>query len=234
MARILVITAVAAERDAVLARLAPVTVDQAGRYPRHLSERPAGLVAVACCGVGPAAAAAGAATLLAQQPYDLVVCAGIAGAFRGQARLRQVVLADRIVHADLGAESPAGFLALHELGFGETEHALSPVLVAAAAARLDAPVGPALVGPVLTVSTATGTDNRAALLAARYGAVAEAMEGAGVYAAALATDVPMLEVRAVSNLVGRRDLTGWDVPGALAVLGDAVAALLAEPLEVLA
>jgi futalosine hydrolase len=193
-----------------------------------MSERPAGLIAVTCCGVGPAAAAAGAATLLAQQPYDLVVCAGIAGAFHGQAQLRQVVLADRIVHADLGAESPAGFLALHELGFGETEHVLRPALVEAAAARLDA-----LVGPVLTVSTATGTDKRAGLLAARYGAVAEAMEGAGVYAGALATDVPMLELRAVSNIVGRRDLSGWDIPGALAVLGQAVAALLAEPLEVL-
>jgi futalosine hydrolase len=220
MSSILVITAVPAERDAVLAGLGPARVVRDGRYPRYVTDQPIGPVTVTCCGVGPAAAAAGAATLLAQAPYELVVCAGIAGGFRGQAELRQVVLANRIVHADLGADSPAGFLALHELGFGETEHELAPELVSAAADRVGA-----LVGPVLTVSTATGTDTRAELLAARYQAVAEAMEGAGVYAAAHAGDVPMLEVRAVSNVVGRRDLQGWDIPGALAALGTAFGAL---------
>jgi futalosine hydrolase len=225
MPGILVITAVPAERDAALSTLGVVSVDRSGRYPRYLSDQPAGRVAVTCCGVGPAAAAAGAATLLGLERYDLVVCAGIAGAFRGQAELRQVVLANRIVHADLGADSPSGFLGLHELGFGETEHELGGELVAAVAARVGA-----LVGPVLTVSTATGTDSRAALLAARYAAVAEAMEGAGVYAAARAGDVPMLELRAVSNVVGRRDLRGWDIPGALTALGTALAALVATPL----
>jgi futalosine hydrolase len=222
---VLVITAVPAERDAVLGPLGITSVDKSGRYPRYLSTQPAGEVAVTCCGVGPAAAAAGAAMLLARHPYDLVVCAGIAGAFRGQAELRQVVLANRIVHADLGVDSPTGFLALHELGFGETEHELPPKLVAAAADRLNAQVG-----AVLTVSTATGTDQRAAKFAARYAAVAEAMEGAGIYAAARAADIPMLEVRAISNVVGRRDLRGWDIPGALSALGNAVRTLLAEPL----
>lgn len=226
MAEILLITAVPAERDAVLSPLGVVGVDKSGRYPRYRCEQPAGRITVTCCGVGPAAAAAGAAMLLAQARYDLVVCAGIAGAFRGQAELRQVVLASRIVHADLGADSPAGFLALHELGFGETEHVVDADLVAATAPRLDG----VMVGPVLTVSTATGTDGRAALLAARYAAVAEAMEGAGVYAAARAADVPMLEVRAVSNVVGRRDLRGWDIPGALAALGGAVVSLFGAPL----
>jgi futalosine hydrolase len=182
---------------------------------------------VTACGVGPAVAAARTAALLAGGAYSLVVCAGIAGGFGGRARVGQVVLADRIVHADLGADSPDGFLPLEELGFGATVFALRPDLVAIAASRTGA-----VVGPVLTVSTATGTDARAASLAARYAAVAEAMEGAGVYAAACVAGVPMLEVRAVSNLVGRRDPGAWDIPGAFAALGTGLAALFAEELPV--
>jgi futalosine hydrolase len=160
--------------------------------------------------------------LLAGGGYDLVVCAGIGGGFGPRSVVGGVVVADRIVHADLGAESPAGFLPLHELGFGETEHDLPPGLVATAATRTGG-----VVGPVLTVSTATGTDRRAALLAARHGAVAEAMEGAGVLAAARPAGVPMLEIRGLSNTVGRRDPATWDIPGALAATAGALAALLA-------
>ena len=40
----------------------------------------------------------------------------------------------------------------------------------------------------------------------------------------------MLEIRGISNLVGRRDLSKWNIPGALTALGDALAALLAEEL----
>ncbi len=225
VARILVVTAVVPERDAVVARLGVTRTDRAGRYPCWLADTGAGEVAVASCGVGPAAAAAGTAILLAHRQYDLVVCAGIGGGFGPRAGVRDIVVADRIVHADLGAESPAGFLALHELGLGETEHELPPGLVAAAAERTGG-----LVGPVLTVSTATGTDGRAALLAARHAAVAEAMEGAGVYAATRPNDVPMLEIRGLSNVVGRRDLATWDIPGALVAVGTALAALLAEEL----
>jgi futalosine hydrolase len=216
---VLVVTAVAAERDAVLAKL---------DRDSESGDPGAGPVDVACCGVGPAAAAAGAATLLARGSYDLVVCAGIAGGFRGRAAVRDVVLADRIVHADLGADSPAGFLALDELGFGDSAYVPDPALVSAAAAR----IGGVVVGPVLTVSTATGTDERAAQLTARHAAVAEGMEGAGVYAAALAASVPMLELRAISNLVGRREPSAWDIPGALMALGDAVAAVVEVPLGV--
>jgi len=224
-ARVLVVTAVPQERQAIAARLGGTRTDRSGRYPRWLAEVGAGEVAVTSCGVGAAAAAAGTAIMLSQTAYDLVVCAGIGGAFGTRAGVGDVVVANRIVHADLGAESPSGFLGLQELGFGETEHELPPDLVAVAALRTGA-----VVGPVLTVSTVTGTPGRAALLAGRHAAVAEAMEGAGVYAACRPNEVPMLEIRGISNLVGRRDLSKWDIPGALTALGNALAALLAEEL----
>ncbi|NUS57707.1 MAG: futalosine hydrolase, partial [Streptomycetaceae bacterium] len=82
-------------------------------------------------------------------------------------------------------------------------------------------------GPVLTVSTVTGSAARAAELTARHpGAAAEAMEGFGVATAAAAAGLPVGELRTVSNAVGPRDRAAWRIPDALKALGTAMAAVL--------
>jgi futalosine hydrolase len=215
--RILVVVAVPAEADAVLAG-APARSVRLGPYGAAV----AGGLTVLAGGVGPARAAAAAGTALALEPADLVVSAGVGGGFASRARIGDLVLADRVVHADLGAGSPDGFLSVDRLGFGTAEVALDAELVARAARAVGA-----VVGPILTVSTVTGTAERAAELATAHRPAAEGMEGAGVLAAAQAHGVPFLELRAVSNPVGPRDRAGWDLPGALARLGLAVRALAA-------
>ncbi|MEV0092440.1 futalosine hydrolase [Streptomyces sp. NPDC050738] len=197
--RILVVTAVPAERDAVT------------RASGALS----GAFDVIAGGVGPAASAAAAATALALGTYDLVVSAGIGGGFG--VPLGSLVIADAIVAADLGAETPDGFVPVTELGFGSVEHRPPSALV-----RRTAAACAAATGTVLTVSTVTGTAERAAALRlAHPGAVAEAMEGFGVAEAAHQHGVPALEVRAISNAVGPRDRDAWRIGDALAALTEA-------------
>ncbi len=150
-------------------------------------------------------------------PYGLVVSAGIGGAFTPLTPLGSPVVASDIVAADLGAESPEGFLPVTALGFGRDRFAPPPALVREVAAAAGAAAG-----PVLTVSTATGSAERAgALLAAHPGALVEAMEGFGVAEAAARAAVPVLELRAVSNAVGPRDRDAWRIGDALAALTDA-------------
>jgi futalosine hydrolase len=48
------------------------------------------------------------------------------------------------------------------------------------------------------------------------------MEGYGVAWAATEEGVPWAEVRAISNLIGRRDRSAWDIPAAFAALGKAI------------
>ncbi len=212
---ILVVVAVPAEAAAVLAGVAPEWASR-GPYVRGL----AGELAVVTGGVGPARAAACAGTLLALDRYDVVVSAGVGGGFPGRAAVGDLVVADRVVHADLGADSPAGFVPLDRLGFGAVSTALDPALVADTARRTGGRVG-----PVVTVSTVSGTVERATALAAAYDPVAEGMEGAGVLAAAAAHGVRFLELRAISNPVGPRDRDAWDLSAALAALGRAAEAL---------
>ncbi|WP_052707102.1 futalosine hydrolase [Streptomyces rubellomurinus] len=220
-ARLLVVVAVPAEAEAVLRGL-PGPAEALPLPGGGLWRCPAAAVDVLAAGVGPAAAAAGASAALAARRYALAVSAGIAGGFAPHAPVGATVLADAIVAADLGAETAEGFADVAELGFGTARHTPPPAVLAAAVKSLDTPV----VGPVLTVSTVTGSAERAAALAARHpGAAAEAMEGFGVAEAAARHGVPALELRTVSNPVGPRDRAAWRIGEALAALERAFAAL---------
>ncbi|WP_251037922.1 futalosine hydrolase [Paenibacillus albidus] len=208
--RVLIVTAVAAERDAVLRGLG-------GSDRFH----------VIAAGAGPAAAAAGTAAALAAGDYGCVVNAGIGGGFPEVAPLGSLVVASEIIAADLGAETPEGFRSAAELGFSSVSVPVDSGTAHALAAALAAAGLVVSTGPVLTVSTATGTAETAALLAARHpGAAGEAMEGHGVAVAARALGLPVLELRAVSNPVGPRDRAAWQIPAALNALTEAAAILL--------
>ncbi|MFF9059846.1 futalosine hydrolase [Streptomyces sp. NPDC014882] len=223
-ARVLVATAVPAERDAV-ARAFPepareVRLPGAPALHRTGADTGTGTAYdLLAAGVGPALAAASTATALTAAalsgtPYGLVVSAGIAGGFAPGAPLGSLVVADEITAADLGAETAEGFLPVTELGFGTVTHRPPAALVRQAATATGARTG-----TVLTVSTVTGTAARADGLRARHPrALAEAMEGFGVAEAAVAHGVPVLEIRAVSNPVGPRDRAAWRIGEALAAL----------------
>ncbi|WP_412675006.1 futalosine hydrolase [Aneurinibacillus aneurinilyticus] len=211
--RVLVITAVSAERDAVLRGL-----------------RGAENFDVVVAGVGPIATAASTAKVLATAEYSLVVSAGIGGGFIGRADLGSLVVADEIVAADLGAETPEGFRSLDALGFGYTRIPVDAGLVSQVAEALRATGLVVTTGPVLTVSTVTGTSDTALELAARVpGAAAEAMEGFGVATAAHENGVPIMEIRSISNPVGPRDRAAWRIEEALEAL-EAASSVLREVL----
>ncbi|NES17254.1 MULTISPECIES: futalosine hydrolase [Micromonospora] len=215
MSGLLVVTAVPAEAEAVRAGLTDSTVT------------------VAPVGVGPAVAGAATARLLALaeaagRPYRAVVSAGIAGGFAGRVAVGGTVLATRSVAADLGAESPDGFLPIEELGMSAELLGVGSVVPAdpALLATLRAALPDATTGAVLTVSTVTGTADSTAALAARHpDAVAEAMEGYGVAVAAAQANLPFAELRTVSNPIGPRDRGAWRMREAFAALTAAASAL---------
>lgn len=208
--RILVMTSVSAEREAVLRGL-----------------NGAKGIDVMITGVGLAAAAASTATALATAKYDLVVNAGIAGGFSGQAEVGSLVVANEIVAADLGAQTLEGFCSLDELGFGSASIPVDSTLVNRVTEALKVAGLPVKTGPVLSVSTVTDTVATALALASRVpGATAEAMEGYGVGTAAHNHGMPILEIRAISNLVGLRDRSSWRIEEALSILESASSTLL--------
>src|SRR2546429_3537054 len=98
-----VITAVEAERQAILRALGtdPAVTDA---------------VVVEVGGVGSAAVAATTARVLALGRFDAAMSAGIGGGIG--VPVGGTAIATSSIAADLGAESPEGFLSLERLGFG--------------------------------------------------------------------------------------------------------------------
>lgn len=210
MKKFLIMTSVQAEKDAVMRGLQDERVD------------------VVLAGVGPMAAAINTMKALNANTYDLVVNAGIAGGFSDVAGIGSLVVADEIVCADLGAESPEGFLSLDELGFGSsTRIELKKDLVDTVSGALQEAGLQTKKAPILTLSTVTGTaETTAALRQREPKAAAEAMEGYGVALAAQEFNVPMLEIRAISNQVGPRDRSAWRIKDALQSLESASKVLM--------
>lgn len=208
--RVLIMTSVSAERDAVL---------------RGLGEASGFDVVVA--GVGSAAAAASTAVALSSRKYRLVINAGIAGGFVGEAEVESIVVASEIVAADLGTESADGFISLDELNLGSSRIKVEEDLVTSVMKSLEKAGLSAHTGPILTLSTVTGTAESAKMLAERVeGATAEGMEGYGVAVAARQFGVPVMEIRSISNMVGPRDRDVWRIKEALAALEKASSVLL--------
>ncbi len=226
-----------------------------GEMPAHRERGLRAVLAVSGCDKVNAAMTLTAVLQALEPPPALVLQVGIAGAFPpvGQAstpHLGDVVIATQEAYSDVGATSPQGWIPAKDLGLSIAEIAgvesggvfpCDPELVEWAleslrAAGLCLPTGEGGVpgvwaGPFVTSSTVTGIDREARLLQERWGAVAESMEGAAAAQVCALFGVPFLEVRAISNLVGDRERSGWQIERATGVAGWAAVALVDALLE---
>ncbi|HEY2473988.1 MAG TPA: hypothetical protein VGI19_04220 [Candidatus Cybelea sp.] len=161
-------------------------------------------------GVGPVEAACAVSSALAHGTYELVVNAGLAGAFDGAARIGDgVVVAEDTMEVRL--ESGDTF----SLPRGErtVEAAYSDARVAQ---QLKSAGFPALRG--VTVARVTSTEATAQRLAQSQGAQVESMEGFAVLRAAERAGIAAIEVRGISNRCGTRESSGWDFAAGIAGL----------------
>lgn len=187
-------------------------------------------------GVGKANAAFALGRLLAELDVGAVFQCGCGGGYpQAGVAVEDVVVATKEVFADEGVLSEQGFLDLRQIGLplanGEEPGSIynelplappSPPLPpgldgssAATRVALDGAAGASLwCGPVVTVSTCTGTRERADELYRRWSPLAEAMEGAAAALACRRQGLAFVEVRGISNLVGPRDRAAWRIDAA--------------------
>lgn len=194
--KILIVTAVQAEYDAVVRGLRSIP------HAAH----------VLISGIGPITAAVHTTRALNAR-YIGVLSLGIAGAYT--VPHDAVCISTHIVCTDYGVQYADGTFGVPP-GWPTHTYASPPALVHRCAQAIDALQSDCTVvcGCILTVPYATGTAQTADVRRAS-GCVAEAMEGYGVAAAAHACGVPMLEIRTISNVVGPRDTASWRTREAL-------------------
>jgi futalosine hydrolase len=189
-------------------------------------------VLVLPAGMGKTNAAHALTALLETRAVRGVVGFGVGGAYPGsELGVGDVALASAAVYGDEGVEAPGGWMSSEGIGIPLVdqggmrifnEFALDPDRVERARAALEAAGVSTRVGPFVTVSACSGTTARGEVLARRFGALCEGMEGAALAHVAALYDAPFLELRAVSNLVEDRDLSRWRLAEAAGTAQQAV------------
>lgn len=210
------------ECERLRAALADAREVRIGRKPAWTGRLDGDGVILLPGGMGKTNAAHALTALLETRPVRGVIGFGIGGAYPGSGlSVGSLALATAAVYGDEGVQTPAGWLTTEGIGIplwvaGESrlfnEFALDPARVECARAALADAGFDVRTGPFVTVSACSGTAALGKSMAERVpGALCEGMEGAALAHVAAIYEVPLLELRTVSNLVEDRDLSRWRI-----------------------
>jgi len=178
-------------------------------------------------GIGKTNASHAATIIMEKFAPSLVINFGIGGAYPSSGlKIGDIAVTTKEVYGDEGLLLKDGFHTADVIGIpllqkGSkkyfNEFSLDKNLIKNAAryfklAPNPYPLIPKIkIGSFLTVSTCTGTDKKAKELEEKFKTICENMEGAAVAHICAMYGVPMLEVRGISNIVGDRDKSKWDI-----------------------
>lgn len=184
----------------------------------------------AVCGVGPVESAVLTARLLERYRGSVtgVIAFGIGGAYladdgRPAAGLLDICLAEKEYLGDFGVCFGNRVEQFENENITAPHEFLLDRAMTERAESLLAEEGIACIrGNFVTVNGASGTAARGQSLRARFGGLCENMEGAAIARVCKLFSVPMIEIRAISNLVEDRPGSPWKVSEACQRAAEAV------------
>jgi futalosine hydrolase len=147
---------------------------------------------------------------------DLAINSGIAGSFKDDLAIGDVVMPISDCFADAGIEDGINFLTLAEAGLASAnEFPFSNGLILADAKYTM--LVKSILKPVsaITVNTVTGSETTRDKFLKKYNPDIETMEGATFFYICSRERIPFLALRAISNRVGLRNKSNWDIALAL-------------------
>ena len=166
-------------------------------------------VDVLVTGVGMVATAVRCSRALAQANYDLALNVGICGSFDRALVAGTVVHVVRDQIAELGAEDNEEFMTIEQIQLPAEWTFVNPAPPPFEALRALPAVN------AITVNTVHGNAQSIAAVIERFRPEVESMEGAAFMSACLINNVTFAQVRAVSNIVERRNRGAWRLAEAI-------------------
>jgi len=155
---------------------------------------------------------------------------GVAGAYIHDklkaAVLLEICLAEQESFGDFGICYPDRIEPLGEQLLHRSHYSLDQGLLSKADTLLQENGLRAKRGNFVTVCGVSASTNRGTMLGTQYDALCENMEGAAVARVCEEFQLPLLEMRVMSNFVEDRDVTGWKLAEACSVAGKTAAVLL--------
>jgi futalosine hydrolase len=176
-------------------------------------------VTIVITGVGMVATAAATGYYLGKKGYDLVINAGICGAFNPDLKIGEVVNVTREYVPELGVRDQDQFIHAFDMGLADKNarpydngwlflhkrtQAFSDLRVCSG----------------VTVNTVTGNADSIQAIKLMCNPDVETMEGAGFISGAGMSTWAAVQIRSVSNYVEVRDKSKWNIPLAIANLND--------------
>ncbi len=237
---ILVIAAVAPEITAVLDRLEDMSIQRTGGRSVWTGKIGNNAVKVVVTNPGIVNTVQAMTACIEDRKPQFMIQTGCAGGFKELGlRVGDIAVATKEIDAQLGIDTGKDGAILQKIPF--------PVLTTGGMAfreeyELDSNIAETVYvclkksffqkeigiykGSFITVSTITGSKKRADSLFKAFSPCMESMEGSAGAFLSHYYRIPFTEIRCVSNLVGKRDLSGWNLPLACKRAGEAAVAIL--------
>jgi futalosine hydrolase len=158
---------------------------------------------------------------------DLAINGGIAGSYKDEYAIGEVVMPVTDCFADSGIEDGENFLTLSEAGLSGADEFPFQGGLLYANNRYSIHMKSLMKSvKAITVNTATGSENTRIKLLNKYNPDIETMEGATFFYLCARENIPFLALRAISNKVEPRDKSKWNIPLALEKLSGKISEVL--------
>jgi futalosine hydrolase len=161
--------------------------------------------------------------------YDLAINIGLAGSFREEIEIGEVVTVVSDTFADIGAEDGVNFLPVFEIGLQDKDQfpfqkgKLKPDFL-----NSYPKLKPLKEVNAITVNTVHGNETSIEKTIQKFNPDIESMEGAAFFYVCMMENIPCIQLRAISNKVERRNRSNWNIDLAIKNLDEAVVKFLSE------
>lgn len=152
---------------------------------------------------------------------DLIINAGIAGSYRNDIKIGDVVMPVTDCFADSGIESGDNFDTLFEAGLADPDEFPYRAGILHCDKHISDKYTKMLKSvAAITVNTATGSESKVNKLVNKFNPDIETMEGATFFYICKREKLSFLALRSISNMVETRNRTNWNIPLALEHLSE--------------
>lgn len=170
--------------------------------------------------------------LLSDKNFDLIINAGIAGSYKDDIKIGDIVFVRKEYVGDLGIDNKGKFKSLWETDLFQANESdifdKSGVLVNPTNENYDFTKKEVV---SVTVNTVSGSEDRIRLLREKFDGDVESMEGAAFFYVCLKENMPFMEIRAVSNPVTSMNKEKWQIMTAVSKLNETLKFFILEKLN---
>jgi futalosine hydrolase len=178
-------------------------------------------------GVGSVATVYHLQNKIRQKKYDLIIQAGIAGSFDPKTGLGKIALVKKDCFGDLGMEEKGNFRTLFDNGFiRKNQFPFSNGWLINRNKILKSISLPTVSS--VSINKVSDSKKIRKQLIDKFNPDIESMEGAAFHYVCLQEKIPFLQIRSISNFVGERDKSKWNMKEAIENLNKELFNLLTE------